>query len=42
MRFLLKDTAQGCADLERACKLGLCDRLESYQELGRCATGVWK
>lgn len=42
MRFLLKDTKQGCADLERACKLGLCDRLESYQELGRCATGVWK
>lgn len=42
MRFLLKDAKQGCADLERACALGLCERLESYQELGRCATGVWK
>lgn len=42
MRFLLKDTQQGCADLERACKLGLCERLESFQDAGRCMTGIWK
>ncbi len=36
LRCLLRNTKEGCADLERACDLGLCERLESLQELGRC------
>lgn len=33
---------EGCRDLEEACKLGLCDRLDSFKEMGRCLTGMWK
>ena len=39
LRFLLDDDANACLDLERACDLGLCERLEIYQKGGRCLTG---
>ena len=39
LRFLLDDDANACLDLERACDLGLCERLELYQKGGRCLTG---
>ena len=40
--FLQNKQAQGCSDLEEACKLGLCERLESFRDMGRCLTGIWK
>lgn len=40
--FLEKNQREGCKDLEEACRLGLCDRLESFREMGRCLTGMWK
>lgn len=40
--FLQNKKAAGCADLEQACKLGACDRLEYFRDMGRCLTGVWK
>ena len=33
---------EGCKDLEEACRLGQCERLESFREMGRCLTGIWK
>lgn len=36
VRFLLRDTENACADLKKACDLGQCDRLEKYEEAGRC------
>ena len=39
LRFLLEDDENACLDLERACDLGLCERLEVYQKSGRCLTG---
>lgn len=40
--FLERDQQAGCRDLEEACRLGLCDRLDSFKEMGRCLTGIWK
>lgn len=40
--YLAKDKNAGCRDLEEACNLGLCDRLDSFKEMGRCLTGMWK
>ena len=42
VRFLLRETEGACEDLRKACDLGACDRLETYEEAGRCRTGVWK
>ncbi len=33
---------EGCKDLEEACRLGQCERLESFREMGRCLTGIWE
>lgn len=40
--FLSGRTKEGCQDLSRACDLGLCERLESFQEIGRCQSGAWR
>lgn len=40
LHFLLNDKEQGCADLEAACKAGLCDRLDRYKASGRCSEGL--
>ena len=39
LRFLLDDDANACLDLEKACELGLCERLKEYERSGRCLTG---
>lgn len=36
VRFLLRETENACEDLKKACDLGQCDRLEKYEEAGRC------
>ena len=33
---------EGLRDLEEACRLGQCERLESFREMGRCLTGIWE
>lgn len=40
--FLQNKQEQGCADLEQACELGLCERLDKFKSMGRCLTGIWK
>lgn len=40
--FLQNKKTAACQDLEEACKLGSCERLESFREMGRCQTGIWK
>lgn len=40
--FLQNKQSQACADLEQACDLGLCERLENFKSMGRCLTGIWK
>ena len=40
--FLQNKQSQGCADLEQACDLGLCERLDKFKSMGRCLTGIWK
>lgn len=42
LRFLLQEVEAGCADLERACGLGRCERLKAFQNIGRCMKSVWK
>lgn len=36
VRFLLRETEGACQDLKKACELGECDRLEKYEDAGRC------
>ena len=36
LRFLLRETEAACQDLKKACDLGECDRLEKYEDAGRC------
>lgn len=42
IRFLMRKTKEGCEDLQKACSLGVCERLEIYEKSGRCLGGVWK
>lgn len=42
IRFLMRKTKEGCEDLQKACSLGICERLEIYKDAGRCLGGVWK
>lgn len=42
IRFLMRKTKAGCEDLEKACSLGVCERLKIYKNSGRCLGGVWK
>ncbi len=42
IRFLLRKTKEGCEDLQKACSLGSCERLEIYKDAGRCLGGIWK
>ena len=36
VRFLLGEKEEACVDLQRACDLGLCERLEYYRKAGQC------
>ena len=36
VRFLLRETEGACQDLKKACELGECDRLNRYEDAGRC------
>lgn len=36
LRFLLNKPEAACQDLEKACDMGLCERLKKYQATGRC------
>ncbi|WP_243543969.1 tetratricopeptide repeat protein [Pseudodesulfovibrio tunisiensis] len=36
LNYLLGKEARGCADLKRACDLGVCEPLEKYEAAGKC------
>lgn len=42
IRFLLRKTKEGCEDLQKACSLGICERLEIYKDAGRCLGAIWE